>query len=84
MEKMSNITLQTPVRSSHRIIHKIISSSFPGIDEPSPEVCDKISEVFKKMKGSWESVFKGSAKDISLIKKILRVALKKKLLKKKK
>jgi hypothetical protein len=81
---MANVTIQSPVKSSHRWIYKIISSSFGDLGEPTPELCDKISEVFKKMDGSWERLQKGSATDIALLKKVIKVAVKKKLLKKKK
>ena len=42
----------------------------------SPSECDFIGRVFLRAGGSWKSVYLGSSEDISLLKKIARLAYK--------
>lgn len=42
--------------------------------DPTPEQLDRVAEVFTLMGGSWERVFKGSADDMVLLKKVLKVS----------
>lgn len=73
-----------PTLASHRFIMKILTTGFKGkvVEEPKP--FEIISKVFKKAGGSWSGIFKGgSSKDIDLLKKVIRVAIKRGTLKKK-
>jgi hypothetical protein len=51
---------------------------------PSVDALSVITSVFKKAGGSWEQVFKGSVRDVQLLKKVLKVAIAKGLVKDKK
>lgn len=42
---------------------------------PQPVELDLISRVFKKAGGSWERVFKGSIRDMVLLKKVMKIAV---------
>ena len=73
---MSKKTPTSPARAHHRTMREILS----GIDkkkDPTPDELDRISKVFAKMGGSWEQLFKGSAEDVVLLKRILRIVAKK-------
>jgi hypothetical protein len=73
----------TPVKSSHRIISKIVGQKYGDkVEKKAPEF-DKISKVFQKMGGSWERLFYGSLQDVTLLKKVISIAYKKGLITKK-
>lgn len=43
---------------------------------PTPAEMDQVADVFVKAGGSWEGCFDGAVKDVLLLKKVLRVAVK--------
>ena len=44
---------------------------------PTPEELERVSRVFIKAGGSWERFFKGANKDMTLLRKVLKIAKKK-------
>ena len=69
-----------PSRADYRLIHKIIDSSYSGKVLHTEEGYELVIAVFKKAGGSWEKLFLGSPSDVSLLKKIIRVAYKREFL----
>lgn len=65
-----------PSRADYRLIRKILDSSFSGKVLHTERGYDLIVRVFQRAGGSWEKLFLGSSNDISLLKKILKVAFK--------
>lgn len=63
---------KSPVRADHRFIKKLMSSVMPGKVEDRPEEFNKIASVFKEKGGSWVRIFRGSSKDIELMKTIIK------------
>ena len=80
---MSNMDPKTPVRADHRYIHKVIQTILGGKVLEIPSEFSRVSRVFSKAGGSWERIFDGSIDDISLLKKVIKVAFKKGYLTKK-
>lgn len=74
---MSKIAPDTPVRADHRFILRLSLSLLGGRVAFIPSELSRISRVFKTLGGSWERVHQGSPSDISLLKKVLKVAFKK-------
>lgn len=72
---MAKRTPTSPVKAHHRLMRSLLSSIQKKKD-PTPEQLDKVSEVFTRMGGSWERVFKGSAEDMVLLKKVIKIAAK--------
>lgn len=68
----------TPVRAHHRLLKEILSSSFSGSGvAPTPDELDLVSRVFQRAGGSWVRVYSGSVRDVTLLKKTLKVAVSK-------
>lgn len=65
-----------PPRADHRLLQYIVETFYgkKGV-RSDPGEFDKVSNIFGLMGGSWERVFKGSAKDINLLKKIVKIAI---------
>lgn len=70
-----------PVRADHRYIKRMCDIMFGGKVTADPAAYNKVSRVFKAAGGSWERVFDGSTEDNDLLKKTLRAAKKKGVLK---
>jgi len=72
-----------PSRADYRLIQYMLSSFYKkkGV-QSDPKEFDKVTNVFSVMGGSWERLFKGSAKDIELLKNCLKVAIEKGVLSK--
>lgn len=67
-----------PPRADHRFIKYVLSSAFSKDHiRPDPKEFDKVSNVFGLVGGSWERLFKGSTRDIELLKKCIKIAIKK-------
>jgi hypothetical protein len=66
-----------PSRADYRLIRKLLDSSFSGKVLHVQGEYGLIAKVFAKAGGSWERIFKGSSKDIGLLKRVLKVAYKK-------
>ena len=67
-----------PSRADHRFIRYQIKN-FLGKKQPVmhiPAEYDRVARVFHKAGGSWERVFQGSARDIVLLRRILKIAIK--------
>lgn len=64
----------------NRADHRFIAYSLDNFVKPKclhlPREFDKIGRAFRRAGGSWERLFKGSAKDIVLLRKILKLAVK--------
>lgn len=73
-------TPTVPLKAHHRVIRKILDTSFPNKIEHRVGEYELINQVFKKAGGSWEAVFLGDLTQIILLKKILKVAFKKRIL----
>jgi hypothetical protein len=80
---MKPLRPKEPVRADHRFLKKVIDGTFSKEMEQVPEDFDKISRWFSKVGGSWERIFLGSPRDVVLLKKVIKVALKNNLLTKK-
>lgn len=66
------------LRAHHRMMREIIVTTLASAKvSPRPEDYDLVSRVFAKAGGSWERVFRGSVRDVQLLKSVLRVAAKK-------
>ena len=65
-----------PSRADHRLIRYMLTSFFKkkGVAHVPAEY-DKVSNVFALLGGSWERLFKGSTRDMTLLKKCLKVAV---------
>ena len=72
---MSSADPVSPARADHRFIKKVLEISFPGKVVYIPSEITQVSKVFVLGGGSWERVFEGSVKDIQLLKKVIKVAI---------
>lgn len=69
-----------PSRADYRMIRKLVEfSTKKGKYIVTPQGCDRIGKVFQRCGGSWERLFLGSTRDLTLLKKIVKVALKAKV-----
>lgn len=59
------------------MIRRVMDLTLKGKVVQTPSECDRVARVFLRAGGSWESVFRGSAFDIKLLKRIVRIAYKK-------
>jgi hypothetical protein len=66
-----------PSRADYRLIRKILDSSYAGKVLHTEDGYELIVGVFKKAGGSWEKLFLGSSDDVSLLKRVIKVAYKK-------
>lgn len=69
----------TPLRAYHRFLLTILKSHVPEGKKynPTPGELDRVSTVFDKAGGSWARLFDGSADDVNLAKRVLKVAAEK-------
>lgn len=63
-----------PKRSDHKIMLNILRNISKDV-EATPEELSVVSRVFVRAGGSWRGVFKGSTEDMTLLKKVLKVAV---------
>lgn len=72
-----------PSRADHRFIAHLLDNFFQK-HKPrhEPEEFDRVTRAFARAGGSWEKLFKGSAKDIILLRKLVKVAIEKGLISK--
>lgn len=66
-----------PSRADYRLIHRLLDSSFSGKILHTEDSYDLIVRVFERSGGSWEKLFLGSSDDMSLLKRVVKVAFKK-------
>lgn len=66
----------SPIRADYRFMQELLTTSFASAGvSPTPKDLDLVARVFQQAGGSWVRVFKGSAKDVSLLKKTLKTAI---------
>jgi len=71
-------TPSSPPRAKHRIMRSLLSVNHKEDKvQATPEELDRVARVFARAKGSWERLFKGSVKDLNLLRLCLKVAVKK-------
>ena len=68
-----------PTKAHHRFLRKILDISLSGKIEHRVGEYELINRVFQKAGGSWEAIFLGDTTHIGLLKKIVKVAFKKKV-----
>lgn len=66
-----------PSRADYRLIHRILESTFSGKVIHTNEGYEIVVAVYQRAGGSWEKLFMGSSNDLSLLKTVLKVAVKK-------
>lgn len=70
-------------RADYRLISYILRTFIADTKVVhDPSAFDRIGSAFKRAKGSWERIFRGSASDFNLLRKIVKVAVKAGILKK--
>lgn len=72
-----------PKRADHRMMVYILDNFLGGKIQSDPKVFDLIGKVYMKAGGSWQRLFQGSPQDFELLRKCMKAAIKRKLLKKK-
>ena len=66
-----------PLMAHHRLMRHLVSTSFSSEKvDPRPEDLDCVARVFQRAGGSWVRVFRGSMRDLDLLKRTLKVAAK--------
>jgi len=66
-----------PSRADHRLVGYVLKTFFKDRKVLHvPEEFDRVGRVFERAGGSWEHLFKGSIRDINLLKRIVKIAIK--------
>jgi hypothetical protein len=73
---MATITAVKPTRADHRMIARLLEIT-PGKFQEAADEYDRVATVFQNAGGSWEALFKGSSDEISLLRKVVKVAISK-------
>jgi hypothetical protein len=75
---MGKMTPTSPVYAHHRLLKELVRANH-GSDklEPKADEFDKVAQVFKRAGGSWVRLYRGSVKDLALLRKVLKIAVKK-------
>lgn len=64
------------MRASHRYIARLLKTDFKDKHRlPSPEACDRVSEVFAQLGGSWSDLFLGSSEQVVLLRNVITAAI---------
>ena len=67
-----------PSRADHRFIRYQLKEFLAKKPvQHNPSEYDHVSRVFARAGGSWERIFRGSVRDIVLLRRILKIAIKK-------
>jgi len=70
-----------PVRSDHRVIKNLLHTlGKDGQVLHLPDEYEWVIGAFQGLGGSWEAVTKGSVEQVSLLKKIIKHAIKRKIM----
>lgn len=70
-------TPTTPARAHHRIMLAMVGTNHKAAKvSPTPDELDRVATVFGRAGGSWEQLFRGSADDMNLLRKAIKVAVK--------
>jgi len=73
---MPSYSSETPVRASHRYIARLLKTDFKDKHRlPDPEACDRVSEVFARLGGSWADLFLGSSEQVALLRNVITAAI---------
>jgi hypothetical protein len=72
------MSASNPVKASHRFLLTVATSLMGGGKSyrPTPAELDRVSQVFVRAGGSWARLFRGSVDDVTLAKRVMRVAAK--------
>ena len=70
---------QEPLKASHRFMMKVLQSSAAPV-KYDPAAFDKVVGAFNKAGHSWVALFQGSSEEVDFLKRLLVVAVKKKVL----
>ena len=66
-----------PCRADHRFIRFVLNTFFKKKKVlHDPAEFDRVTRVFARAGGSWERLFGGSEKDVNLLKRVLKIAIK--------
>ncbi len=66
----------SPSRADHRLLVYILDTFFKKKNvQHDPKEFDHVSRVFQRAGGSWERLFKGSATDVNLLRRIVKIAI---------
>jgi hypothetical protein len=65
-----------PIRADHRFIRYQIKNFMKGNILHDPDEYAHVCRVFSRAGGSWERLFKGSAQDVVLLRRIIKIAVK--------
>jgi hypothetical protein len=65
-----------PARADHRFIRYCLRNFVKPKTLHDPEEYERVARAFAKAEGSWERLFKGSAPDIVLLRRIVKLAVK--------
>lgn len=76
VDRRAKLDPLVPSRADYRFLRRLLSSSYGDKIEHRVSEYEAVCSVFLRAGGSWEKLFLGSTKDISLLKSILRVAYK--------
>lgn len=77
--------MSLPQRSDYRLIQRFMQqyskskASKENLVSPTDKDIEKVNRAFAHFGGSWERLFKGSIQDMTLLKKIVKIGVKKKL-----
>jgi len=74
--KTAKLDALKPSRADYRLIYKVLESSYAGQVLHTEDAYAVIVKVFQRAGGSWERLFLGSADDLGLLKRVVKVAFK--------
>jgi hypothetical protein len=57
----------------------LVQTGYKKKFQPTPEEFGAVSRVFQRAGGSWARLFKGSVDDMTLLRKVIKVAAKRKM-----
>jgi len=73
---------EQPLKASHLFMNRILQSAGCRV-RYDPEAFDKVARAFNKAGHSWVALFQRSSREVDFLKRLLVVAVKKKVLVKK-
>jgi hypothetical protein len=65
-----------PIRADHRFILYCLKNFVKPKTLHDPEEFERVARAFARAGGSWERLFKGSAADVVLLRRIIKLAVK--------
>jgi hypothetical protein len=71
-----------PIRAHQRFMVHLLGTEYKEKKIlPREEDLERVNDVFKKMGGSWEKLFKGSSSEINLVRQVVTAAIEQGVLK---